>query len=1368
MMMIFRRLIALTGAIALPLLATAGFTDAQLIEAAEFRVEEGPERTVVFAQRAEVPPQIDGNLDDPCWEGAVISPAFFYGGRPADNQTSLFAAFDDDNLYLAAICGVQEIANLKRDVPGDVRDGNVWGDDCLDFKLSLDGGATVMQFLANANGARMDVKDGDRRWRPEWACAATIGEDAYRLEIAIPLAEIGITELHPGTTLLFTAGRNDREAGQLPTAFGEPYGDVMRAAELVLGSPEDYRAAQDDLALTREAQMALYLDRDQYPSFQGLGTGRLRITGGATGPGLQGAPSLELALLRGDEQIEARTLTPLQSMVLDFDWRVGDLAPGVYEVEARLSDDGGVFVAERREFVVTEATVQRSGEVEITLPPTRAERPAWPITFGVPFPWGALDSAENVRLVDSAGREVPIQATTTGRWSRNGSFRWLLLDATPPVGAGESLTLHYGPEVRRAAVPSPLTAEETESEITINTGALKLEVPKSGSSGLGRVWLDRNGDGEFTDDEIVMQPDESFGAFMVDEAGTEYRGSRDAELEVALEEVGPLKACVRLTGWHVAESGERLGRFIVRIYAYRGLPYLRVKHTFIITAESHEARYRGIGYSLPFRSQQYFMGTPNVSAGRVIDPGAYLLQRDDLCFKVYDQGQFKEEGEKAEGWITVGRPGSFLTLAVRDFWQQFPKELEVTPDALNVHFWPAHGEEPIRTGDNLSIRNAYQLWFAHEGQVLDFVVPDAELEFVRQDSEVHNYPHAKVANAIGLAKTHEMLLYFHREDWETAGARRVNEVFQEATTGVVDPAWVCNTGVFGQMHPRDPERFPRVESALDDTIDNIMRLQEADRDYGMFNYGDSHHNWQWQERRWSMHRIWRATHHGWTRWPWQMYARTGDPRLLRWADANARHAADINHCHHTTDELASLTYPRQKIVGGLCDYKGFVHWASGGRLCYNSAADAMAWHWYVTGDRRSLTTALLHGAAIINDGRAQAHREGSGRATSAIAVYFLTWDNDYLEFFERTVDTLLGTQREDGSFPQWENFAPYLQRYIDLTQSRRGMDAMARWADWVAAQPRPQGGYHAKINILAHAYLYTGDEKYMRMAAHLVSTFADHVYRGADPRYYGQFITYRGNIDQSYFMQEVPYYLSALAQLGREPEPIEPTMSLIRTLSREEIDGREMFVFEARMRQQEDAAFDLGIAVRGSAGVTYRAEIAPLDAPGEAATGEATPEHGERNTTVSLSVPRDGHVDYVLRVLCEQNFYVPVPVALDRPGVTEAYPVFSRGTWVGDGFRYYFDLPDGAEEFTLRYQGRSWPLEVNIHDPSGEVVSSDIWIGSNDLTERAQRVRVGERGTTGWSFAVIGYGQAAITGLEASPMPEDYEFLFAPGPQAGR
>ncbi len=93
----------------------------------------------------------------------------------------------------------------------------------------------------------------------------------------------------------------------------------------------------------------------------------------------------------------------------------------------------------------------------------------------------------------------------------------------------------------------------------------------------------------------------------------------------------------------------------------------------------------------------------------------------------------------------------------------------------------------------------------------------------------------------------------------------------------------------------------------------------------------------------------------------------------------------------------------------------------------------------------------------------------------------------------------------------------------------------------------------------------------------------------------------------------------------------------------------------------------------------------------------------------------------------------------------EVYPIFKEATWVGDGFRYYFDVPEKADSFELGYKGRSWPLKVKLFDPAGRQVACDAWVGSNEPScpmhwLGASAADLGGGGSRGWSFAVSGNG----------------------------
>ena len=257
-------------------------------------------------------------------------------------------------------------------------------------------------------------------------------------------------------------------------------------------------------------------------------------------------------------------------------------------------------------------------------------------------------------------------------------------------------------------------------------------------------------------------------------------------------------------------------------------------------------------------------------------------------------------------------------------------------------------------------------------------------------------------------------------------------------------------------------------------------------------------------------------------------------------------------------------------------------------------------------------------------------------------------------------------------------------------------------------------------------------------------------------------IPHASNLDQSYFMQEVPYYLSALEAYGREPEKMRQTQTSIRVLSREAVDGKQKYVFRGRLLQDRDDAFEFEVRVNGYEKVDYTAVLTGIGKE-KGLTAAATPEVLQRRTVLPFRVPKDGSVEYDLTVMADKNFFVSAPITYSQPGLKEVYPIFREGITIGNGFRCFFSVPEGATAFTMVYKGRAWPLQFDVFSPGEEVAARDRWIGSNDLTsgDRKLRVNVGEGKREGWSFAVVGYGQARLTNFECSPPVEGRPFYFA-------
>ncbi|NQT87188.1 hypothetical protein HQ560_10520, partial [bacterium] len=114
-----------------------------------------------------------------------------------------------------------------------------------------------------------------------------------------------------------------------------------------------------------------------------------------------------------------------------------------------------------------------------------------PVSSGVPWPRGLLQSAENLRLVDRLGVEHPLQAEVLGRWPE-GSVKWTLLDlqATVKKSSATTYTLQYGNGVQRATHGAEgLLVEENDRGYAVSTREATFWVRTTGFNLLDRVTL---------------------------------------------------------------------------------------------------------------------------------------------------------------------------------------------------------------------------------------------------------------------------------------------------------------------------------------------------------------------------------------------------------------------------------------------------------------------------------------------------------------------------------------------------------------------------------------------------------------------------------------------------------------------------------------------------------------------------------------------------------------------------------------------------------------------------------------------------------------------------------------------------------------
>ncbi|XOV92245.1 MAG: DUF5916 domain-containing protein [Bacteroidota bacterium] len=163
-------------------------TDAQKINA-NYRI---------VIKKTDTPVIVDGVADDPAWQGADVAKDF-YNVLPMDTsfsraKTEVMMAFDDENIYLIAIChhalpGPYFVESLKRDWIFGNNDNFIFFMDPFDDQIN---GFT---FGTNAAGAQWDgiEYEGSRvnlSWDNKWTSEVKSYPNRYVFEMSLPFKSI--------------------------------------------------------------------------------------------------------------------------------------------------------------------------------------------------------------------------------------------------------------------------------------------------------------------------------------------------------------------------------------------------------------------------------------------------------------------------------------------------------------------------------------------------------------------------------------------------------------------------------------------------------------------------------------------------------------------------------------------------------------------------------------------------------------------------------------------------------------------------------------------------------------------------------------------------------------------------------------------------------------------------------------------------------------------------------------------------------------------------------------------------------------------------------------------------------------------------
>jgi photosystem II stability/assembly factor-like uncharacterized protein len=158
-----------------------------------------PPKPVTQCPFVELPPYLDGRLDDSCWRSRKpIALKDAVGQTSNEFPTEAWIACDANYLYLALRCKHPE-GHRTAPVKPRPRDADLRSFDRVSLLLDIDRDySTCFHFQVDQRGCVSEDCWGDPSWDPKWFVAIHSEADVWQIEAAIPLQELSAQPVKVG------------------------------------------------------------------------------------------------------------------------------------------------------------------------------------------------------------------------------------------------------------------------------------------------------------------------------------------------------------------------------------------------------------------------------------------------------------------------------------------------------------------------------------------------------------------------------------------------------------------------------------------------------------------------------------------------------------------------------------------------------------------------------------------------------------------------------------------------------------------------------------------------------------------------------------------------------------------------------------------------------------------------------------------------------------------------------------------------------------------------------------------------------------------------------------------------------------------
>lgn len=612
-------------------------------------------------------------------------------------------------------------------------------------------------------------------------------------------------------------------------------------------------------------------------------------------------------------------------------------------------------------------------QIDIIIPePSGRSRVAEPITLGVPFSQGSLNSIDQLGIQSPNGEHKDAQFQIMSRW-RDGSIRWVKCDFQASVSA--NTTANYRLITNSShQTETDLSLEESDTEIIVNTGPLRFSVSKDRYNLIDQAFLDLNENGSFESNEEIISKANSEG-WVATRSGEDYHSTQVAPSRIVVEEQGPMKVVIKVEGRHYDTQGNFFLKYETRIYAFAGKPYVKVRHSYAngtsvgslgdsgSSAFGVSVQEYRLGLDLNLSGElSYRIGTNGQGTVGALNTGSIsLLQKDrptvasPFQFELKEQSNLMSTGTKADGWATLSDDQWGMTFSSRFFWEKYPKGLQLFAD----------------------------------GRIEVQLVPTEEFLWAAMGSG------------------DEFLFYFHPTTTTADAQDQSYALSKSPLIAHVDPDHMAETEAFYALGSCNSSRWTNLNNFINTTTNNHLSNRDALDLYGNLHFGDVPRN-QWElgdDRDLS---TWGNNYYDAMLTNARLFAQTGDRRFFE---------VMLPMAWNNMETQCFQTYDENDWMNGYNPSYSLNHRATGH---YNQHYGEGIWYYYyLTGDERAREIGLRAARSIrdyhiwgLNNPNA---RLAYQNASACLEAWKATGEQSYLETFKTyVIDRILATQNSYG------------------------------------------------------------------------------------------------------------------------------------------------------------------------------------------------------------------------------------------------------------------------------------------------------------------------------------------------------------------